>query len=76
MEFVLFPKLDDYIDFDAIDVFLTLRVQGENPVTIVLASIYCTLNHCYGKDKKKLTYLNKCNSPSPITDARCKTREN
>jgi len=37
---VLFPQLNDYIDFVAIDVFLALRDRGENTMTIVLANTY------------------------------------
>ncbi|MCH95998.1 hypothetical protein A2U01_0016981 [Trifolium medium] len=51
---VLFPNMDEYVDFAAIDVFLAVRNQGHNPVPAVLADTYCVLNSCHEMKKKRI----------------------
>jgi hypothetical protein len=51
---VLFPNIDQYIDFAAIDVFLAVRNERRNPVPTVLADTYYTLHCCHEMKKKRI----------------------
>ncbi|RDX92492.1 hypothetical protein CR513_25362, partial [Mucuna pruriens] len=51
---VPFPHVEDYIDLVAVDAFLTKKDKGENPVIVVLANTYYTLNYCHEKNGKGL----------------------
>ncbi|RDX69356.1 hypothetical protein CR513_51541, partial [Mucuna pruriens] len=47
-------RTKDYIDLVAVDTFLAKKDRGENPVIVVLANTYYTLNYYYGKNGKGL----------------------
>ncbi|RDY09574.1 hypothetical protein CR513_06035, partial [Mucuna pruriens] len=51
---VLFPQIEDYVDLAAIDAFLGKRDRRENPVIVVLANTYNTLDYYYRKNEKEL----------------------
>jgi hypothetical protein len=51
---VLFPNIDNHIEFAAIDVFLAVRNERQNPVPTVLADTYYTLNCCHEMKKKRI----------------------
>ncbi|RDX79699.1 hypothetical protein CR513_39840, partial [Mucuna pruriens] len=43
---LLFPRMEDYVDLTAMEVFVAKKDRGENPTTAVLANTYYTLSHC------------------------------
>ncbi|XP_052728449.1 uncharacterized protein LOC128195253 [Vigna angularis] len=51
---VLFPKLEDFADYTAIDVFVAKKTRSENPVTAVLADVYGTMSFCHERKGKKI----------------------
>jgi len=40
---MLFPNVEDLVDYAAIDVFIARKTRAENPVPTILADIYITL---------------------------------
>ncbi|RDX73470.1 hypothetical protein CR513_46925, partial [Mucuna pruriens] len=79
---ILLPRLNDYIDLVAIDVFLASRGRGKNPVTTVLANTYYTIHYCHEKKGGQLvcylqalylwliahTFTSKCMTLCPMED--------
>lgn len=53
-EVILFPHIDQCIDFVAIGVFLALSDMGESLVLVVLADTYCTFNYYYKNKGQKI----------------------
>ncbi|XP_027364318.1 uncharacterized protein LOC113871419 [Abrus precatorius] len=51
---VLFPRHDNFVDLAAIDVFLACKNRSENPVSAILADVYCTLSFCDERKGKKI----------------------
>ncbi|RDY01048.1 hypothetical protein CR513_15685, partial [Mucuna pruriens] len=49
-EILLFPRMEDYVDLTAMEVFVAKKDRGENPTMAVLANTYYTFNH-YGEQK-------------------------
>ncbi|XP_014511791.1 uncharacterized protein LOC106770498 [Vigna radiata var. radiata] len=46
---MLFPNVQNFIDNASINAFVGYKDRSKNPVTVVLAEVYGTLNHCYEK---------------------------
>jgi len=44
---MIFPSIDNFVDFSAINVFIAYEINAENPVTTILAYVYRNLNMCY-----------------------------
>ncbi|XP_047153345.1 uncharacterized protein LOC124824880 [Vigna umbellata] len=51
---VLFPKVEDFVDYTAMDVFVAKKTRPENPVTAVLADVYGTMSFCHERKGKKI----------------------
>ena len=51
---MLFPNLEHFVDYAAINVFVAMKTRSENPITAILADIYETLNLCYKMKQKKV----------------------
>ncbi|BAT73743.1 hypothetical protein VIGAN_01126700 [Vigna angularis var. angularis] len=51
---VLFPKVEGFVDYTAIDVFVAKKTRSENPVTAVLADVYGTMSFCHERKGKKI----------------------
>ncbi|XP_052728596.1 uncharacterized protein LOC128195361 [Vigna angularis] len=51
---VLFPRIEDFVDYTAIDVFVARKIRSENPVTAVLAEVYGTMSFCHERKGKKI----------------------
>jgi len=51
---MLFPTVEDLVDYAAIDAFVASRTRGENPVPAILADTYIALQLCYDMGKRKL----------------------
>jgi hypothetical protein len=51
---VLFPNIDDFIDFAALDVFLAYKHNRRNPVPAILSDIYHTLTVRHEKKRGML----------------------
>jgi len=52
---IIFPSIDNFVDFSTINVFIAYKINAENPVTTILADVYRNLNMCYESKKKKLS---------------------
>jgi len=53
-DIMLFPNLEGFVNYAAINVFVAMKTRSENPVTAILADIYETLDSCY-KMKQKVS---------------------
>ncbi|XP_014492525.1 uncharacterized protein LOC106754966 [Vigna radiata var. radiata] len=53
-DIILFPKIEDFVDYTAIDVFVARKTRSENPVTAILADVYGTLSFCHERKGKKI----------------------
>jgi len=51
---MLFPNVEDLVDYAAIDAFIASKTRGENPVPVILADVYIALQLCYDMGKRKL----------------------
>jgi len=51
---ILFPNVEDLVDYAAIDVFIASKTRSENPVPTILADVYIALHLCYDMGKRKL----------------------
>ncbi|XP_027936168.1 uncharacterized protein LOC114191186 [Vigna unguiculata] len=51
---MLFPKIDDFVDYAAMDVFIASKTRSENPVTAFLADVYGTMSFCHERKGKKI----------------------
>ncbi|RDY10544.1 hypothetical protein CR513_04914, partial [Mucuna pruriens] len=51
---VLFLYIEDHVDLAAINAFLAKRNRGENPMIMILANTYYSLNCCYERNRKGL----------------------
>ncbi|XP_014499693.1 uncharacterized protein LOC106760779 [Vigna radiata var. radiata] len=51
---VLFPKIEDFVYYTTIDVFVAKKTRSENPVTVVLANVYGTMSFCHERKGKKI----------------------
>lgn len=79
---VLFPRMDGYIDFSAINVFLAWKNGKENPTSAVLADTYYTLHFSHENKGRKIycclpvlyvwlvthVFSNQCKLTCPIED--------
>ena len=52
---MLFPNVEDLVDYAAIDVFIASKTRAENPVPAILVDVYIALHLCYDIGKRKLT---------------------
>jgi len=52
---MLFPNLEGFVDYAAINVFVAMKTRFENPVTTILADIYENLDLCYEMKQKKVS---------------------
>ncbi|XP_014499263.1 uncharacterized protein LOC106760334 [Vigna radiata var. radiata] len=50
----LFPKIEEFVDYTAIDVFVARKTRSENPVTTVLVDVYGTLSFFQERKGKKI----------------------
>ncbi|RDX57798.1 hypothetical protein CR513_62938, partial [Mucuna pruriens] len=50
----LFQHLENYVDLEAIDVFMKIKEKNENPIPALLGDTYYTLNYCRGRQGKSL----------------------
>jgi len=53
-DLMLFPNVEDFVDYAAIVVFVASKTRGENPVPAILADIYIAFQLCYDMGKRKL----------------------
>jgi len=51
---MLFPNVEDLVDYTAIDVFIASKTRAENPVPAILADVYIAFQLCYDMGKRKL----------------------
>jgi len=51
---MLFPNVEDLVDYAAIDVFVASKTRSKNPVPTILADVYIALHLCYDLGKRKL----------------------
>jgi len=51
---ILFPNVEDLVDYATIDVFVAGKTRSENPVPTILADVYIALHLCYDMGKRKL----------------------
>ncbi|BAT92692.1 hypothetical protein VIGAN_07149700, partial [Vigna angularis var. angularis] len=51
---VLFPKIEDFMDYTAIYVFVARKKRSENPVTTLLADVYGTMSFCHERKGKNI----------------------
>jgi len=51
---MLFPNVEDFVNYAAIDVFIASKTRSENPVPAILADVYIALHLCYDMGKRKL----------------------
>jgi len=51
---MLFPNVEDLVDYVAIDVFIANKTRSENPVPTILANVYIAFHLCYDMGKRKL----------------------
>ena len=52
---MIFPSIDNFVDFSAINVFIAYKINAENPLTTILADVYGNFNMCYESKNKKLS---------------------
>jgi len=52
---MLFPNLEGFVNYVAINVFVAMKTRSENPVTTILAYIYETLDSYYKMKQKKVS---------------------
>jgi len=52
---MLFPNLQHFVKYAAINVFVAMKNRSENLVTSILADIYETLDSCYKMKQKKVS---------------------
>jgi len=50
---MLFPNVEDLVDYTAIDVFIASKNRAENPVPAILADVYIAFQLCYDMGKRK-----------------------
>ncbi|XP_014490785.1 uncharacterized protein LOC106753481 [Vigna radiata var. radiata] len=53
-DIVLFPRMEDLVDYTAIDVFVARKTRSENPVTAILADVYGTMSFIHERKGKKI----------------------
>ena len=53
---MVFPNMENFVDYAAINVFVAVKNRYENPVTAILADIYETLDSCYEMKDMKVLY--------------------
>ncbi|XP_061338461.1 uncharacterized protein LOC133285268 [Gastrolobium bilobum] len=51
---LIFPNIDEFVDFAAIDVFVARKFKRENPVPAILADVYYTLSFCHERKGKRI----------------------
>lgn len=49
---MLFPHTKDFVDYAAVDEFVSIRTRSENLVTAISADVYKILNSFYEMKKK------------------------
>jgi len=55
---LLFPNIEYFVDYTAVDVFVASKTRSENPVIAILADVFETLDLCFERKKRKmLCYL-------------------
>ena len=54
-DIMLFPNLEHFVNYAAINVFVAMKNRSENPVTAILADIYKTLYSCYKMKQRKVS---------------------
>ena len=52
---MLFPNIECFVDYVAINVFVAIKTRAGNPMTTILAYVYDTLNLCYEMKTKKMS---------------------
>jgi len=57
---MLFPNVEDLVDYAAIEVFIATKTRTENPVPAILADVYIAFQLCYDMGKKKVDVLSTC----------------
>jgi len=50
---MLFPNVENFVDYAAINAFVAYKTQSENPVIAILAEVYGTFDQCYELKRKK-----------------------
>ncbi|XP_017431748.1 uncharacterized protein LOC108339111 [Vigna angularis] len=51
---MLFPKVEDFVDYGAIDIFVANRTRLENPIAAILADVYETLSFCHERKGQRI----------------------
>ncbi|XP_061371699.1 uncharacterized protein LOC133314268 [Gastrolobium bilobum] len=51
---LIFPNINEFVDFAAIDVFVARKFKCENPVSAILADVYYTLSFCHERKGKRI----------------------
>jgi len=57
---LLFPNVEYFVDYVAVDVFIASKTRSENPVTTILADVFGTLDLCSEKRKGKMLCCCQC----------------
>ncbi|RDY04542.1 hypothetical protein CR513_11728, partial [Mucuna pruriens] len=55
-DIILFPHIEDCVDLAAKAAFLAKRDRGENPVIAILGNTYYSLNYCYERNEKGISF--------------------
>jgi len=50
----MFPNFEDYVDYDAIDVFVAVKTLFESPFKTIFVDTYVALDLCHERKMKKL----------------------
>jgi len=51
---LLFPNIEYFVDYVAVDVFIASKTRSENPVTAILVDVFGTLDLCSERKKGKM----------------------
>jgi len=51
---MLFSRVEDFMDYVAVDVFVLVKTRLENHVTIILVDVYGTMSFCHKRTGKKI----------------------
>jgi len=51
---LIFPNIEDFVDYVAVDVFVASKTRSENPATTILVDVYRALDLCFERKKNKM----------------------
>jgi len=51
---LIFPNHEDFVGYNVIDVFVAVKTRAENPIPVILADTYTTLDSCHESRNRKM----------------------